>query len=295
MATRPIFEVDDFKKDWKFEGRYSVKISIANIVFLLNTEKWGIYKILTNRYSGFLTNKKPEVEIDLKFSRDAVFRLRSRHRLSSFVFSGLDKGSLLFIREDLKGEFNLKRSHASVLINRIAAHTVDTVLRVCFSRYIVKKGGILVHSAGIIHGREGYVFFGKSGSGKSTLARRFSASSIVLSDEMVCVKREKGGFFVYGTPFWGMMEKGGVNSRARLKCLFLLRQSKINGLRDADKLFFINNFFKCIMFFGETKVLCNQILDLFKLLFSAVDFKVLYFRKDIKLSDILSIEGSFPK
>lgn len=72
--------------------------------------------------------------------------------------------------------------------------------------FALKKNGVFLHSMGIKNDRgSGLVFTGKSGAGKSTLARIWHkhTKDTVLNDDRVIVRKHKGKFFIYGSPWHG--------------------------------------------------------------------------------------------
>ena len=73
-------------------------------------------------------------------------------------------------------------------------------LRVALVVQAFARGGMLFHTAGIVHGGQGYAFFGVSGSGKTTAAH-FSAPDAVLNDDLVLLWPATGGWQMYATPF----------------------------------------------------------------------------------------------
>jgi len=91
--------------------------------------------------------------------------------------------------------------------------------------------GLLIHCSGIILDGEGIIFPGISGAGKTTLAKLWQArgGGTVLSDDRVIVRREKEGYFVYGTPWPG---EGGMVScqKVPLKKILFLSKTKDNKL-----------------------------------------------------------------
>jgi hypothetical protein len=81
---------------------------------------------------------------------------------------------------------------------------VENFLRVLFAHLCVRSEALLVHSAGIVRWGHGYAFFGPSGSGKSTCSRlSLDAGCVVLSDDLVIIRKEGADLRVYGTPFHG--------------------------------------------------------------------------------------------
>ena len=59
---------------------------------------------------------------------------------------------------------------------------------------------------GIIKDNQVILFLGNSGSGKTTIAR-LSKKYIILSDEMVAIRKIKDDFFAFATPWWGRDSK----------------------------------------------------------------------------------------
>ena len=73
-------------------------------------------------------------------------------------------------------------------------------LRVALAVQAFARGGMLFHTAGIVHRGQGYAFFGVSGSGKTTAAH-FSAPDPVLNDDLVLLWPSETGWQMYATPF----------------------------------------------------------------------------------------------
>jgi hypothetical protein len=99
---------------------------------------------------------------------------------------------------------------------------IENFLRVVYARLCLRAGGLLVHAAGVVSERAGFVFFGPSGSGKTTAAR-LSLDHTVLSDDLIILMKQNGVTRVYGVPFRGdFPEAPRVNLSANLRGLFSL-------------------------------------------------------------------------
>jgi hypothetical protein len=94
-----------------------------------------------------------------------------------------------------------------------------------------REGGI-VHAAGIVLRKAGFVFLGRSGAGKSTLVRQFSFRQdvSVLSDDRVVIRKNGDRFWMAGTP-WGGEAGKAENRSCLLSGLFFLRQSSENRIK----------------------------------------------------------------
>ncbi|MGC9396967.1 MAG: hypothetical protein ACP5J4_19145 [Anaerolineae bacterium] len=80
------------------------------------------------------------------------------------------------------------------------AADIGYFLRVVLAVQAFARGGMLFHTAGIVHRGQGYAFFGVSGSGKTTAAH-FSAPDSVLNDDLVLLWPAATGWQMHATPF----------------------------------------------------------------------------------------------
>jgi len=96
--------------------------------------------------------------------------------------------------------------------------------------------GLLIHSSGTRLNSEGILFCGISGAGKTTLAQLWQAKEgvEVLSDDRVLVRREKRGYFVYGSP-WPGEGKAVSCQKAPLKKIFFISKVRRNTLTPLEK------------------------------------------------------------
>lgn len=84
---------------------------------------------------------------------------------------------------------------------------LENYLRVVTAWRAVRRGGVLLHGAGVVRADRAYVFIGPSGSGKSTLAG-LAVDGRVVSDDLTLIRRIAGEFRVAGTPFRGTHRSG---------------------------------------------------------------------------------------
>jgi hypothetical protein len=96
----------------------------------------------------------------------------------------------------------------------------------------INRRGILLHSAMVCVGGNGYLFSGTSGSGKSTLSELWLSDreAEVFTDERVIVREKNGIIYAYGTPWHGtsLIHK---NKGAPVQKIFFIRHGSENGLR----------------------------------------------------------------
>jgi len=92
--------------------------------------------------------------------------------------------------------------------------------------------GLLVHACGLkTAGGRGLLFLGNSGAGKSTTARLWKGEPGVLplSDDRLVLRKERGRFWMYGTPWHGDARVYSPQ-RAALTKVFFLKHAKKNTL-----------------------------------------------------------------
>jgi hypothetical protein len=97
--------------------------------------------------------------------------------------------------------------------------------------------GLEIHGCGVMEADgTGYLFTGQSGAGKSTLARLWvhEPGATILSDDRVILRRDDGGYWMYGTPWHGEAPLASP-ARARLSHVFLLQQHVQHELRDVAR------------------------------------------------------------
>ncbi len=103
----------------------------------------------------------------------------------------------------------------------------ENALRLAAAYRLLERGGLLLHSAGVVAAGGAWVFVGRSGAGKSTLARTAAARGFeVLSDELNAIELRDGELVAERIPFSGDFGRD-VRPRAMLPLagLFALRQA----------------------------------------------------------------------
>lgn len=94
------------------------------------------------------------------------------------------------------------------------ANVVENFLRVMASHRALEKGGVLLHSAGLVIDDRAYIFCGNSGAGKTTLTRKahqFGAK--ILSDDInLLVPDREQQYSAHAVPFTGEFGRSLINS-----------------------------------------------------------------------------------
>ncbi|MHB0995346.1 MAG: hypothetical protein ACYC2I_03140 [Elusimicrobiales bacterium] len=139
--------------------------------------------------------------------------------------------------------------------------TLDAFLRSLISSLLLRSGGMMLHSAGLVKDGRAYLFPGRSGAGKSTLSRLAAAAGAeVISDEINMVRREGTRFFVHGSPFWGEMRADGRPGRWPLGGIYLPKKARSSGLRPCGRGKLLKTLLRCLLNFEKGPAVSGLVL-----------------------------------
>jgi len=215
----------------------SLKIEVAKHIVELRIKESYLLNEVSRNYSIFLSDGEPEIKVDLELSPDvpSVDSPVAKLELQGHFMDIVD--------EYLMASLDLKHRHGWVKINpENPLYPLGTFLRNMFTLLVcLQDEGVVLHAVGVLHGDQVYIFIGPSKAGKTTVAK-LSPDKVVLSDDMVMVKRFQGQFMVFPTPCWGDMQTGmrqnrpyGINSMFKIikdKSVYLERLSRAHALAD---------------------------------------------------------------
>jgi hypothetical protein len=188
---------------------------------------------------------------------------------------------ILLQRVDFAGVVDTKtRRGKNILGKKLEGFAIESFLRICYSFLAVEQDGLLLHSAGIIRGENGYIFPGHSGTGKSTIASLATSQERVLSDELVVVRKKEKDYLVYSTPFYGTNESTACNSRALLKAAFLPVKDSQVYLKKARPALALTKLMSSVLFFSQEDGLNRRLMDISAGLVAQVPFYEMHFRRD---------------
>ncbi len=181
--------------------RYRLKIADHPVELRLPTD--GLSAEVEARYGGFMTDEDPRTVIEITFPdslRDVVDA-----GPASAVCAGAE---IRYWRNDLRAEVEPDFSRVVVAM-RETVYALDAALRIFYSVLLIRSGGLLLHAASVGIDGQAFVFAGPTESGKSEVSRMGMGNH--LTDELTPIRASGGGFVAYGSPFWGLFEKGGLN------------------------------------------------------------------------------------
>ena len=220
-----------------------VGLGIAGFGLDFKQDRAGIIPILRRRYGPFAVRSPGTY----RFS--AVSLPAAQNPFKPAVL--FDGESLTLGRGDFKAALRLA-SGAGTLAAAPNEQCLDAFLRSLLSALLIRSGGFMLHSAGLVKNGKAWLFLGRSGAGKSTLARLAAAAGgFVLSDEINLLRPEGGRFMAYGSPFWGEMRADGRPGRWPLGGIYLLKKSRANAVSPCGSAEALGLLLRCLLNFEK--------------------------------------------
>lgn len=150
---------------------------------------------------------------------------------------------------------------AEVVLSGSNVYIFDSLLRIILSFILLKKKGFLLHSSGILEGKNGYVFCGVSGSGKSTISK-FAGSRSIMSDELLVLRQNGSKWCVFSTPFNGEMKQKTRFLTGSVKKMFFLNKSRNLSEEILNNNNALKKLLRNILFFAKDKENISRIFGL---------------------------------
>ena len=155
--------------------------------------------------------------------------------------------------------------------------------------YLARIGSIIAHACGIDYEGKGILFVGESGAGKSTLTKIWNKEPGVeiLSDDRIIVRKDKGCYWIYGTPWHGDASFASP-AKVKLEKIFFIRHGQTNSAKKVAGTLPVLQFLKASFPpFWDKK--CMQFaMDFFNDLAAAVPCRELWFVPDSKIVDFVN-------
>jgi len=253
-----------------FLGRIGLEIAGFGLNF--ESDQSGIISILRCRYGKFGTAGKSGFTLKVSGASG---------RQSPFKPAIVLTGSRLELgRGDFNSSLDLDTGTGSL---RAAANEqcLDAFLRSLISFLLLRSGGFMLHSAGLVKNGKVHLFLGKSGAGKSTLSKLAAAAGAeVISDEINLLRFEKGKFRACGSPFWGEMRADGRPGSWPLGGIHLLGKARKNSLSACKGGEALNLLLRCLVNFDKSPLAAELALKNASRLLGKTGFSRLEFSKN---------------
>jgi len=222
-----------------------VIVEIGGIPILLRSGDAKFRAMLEQRYAGFLN---PSAQPASEFT---VYLNPPRTKMPDEDAQVFRNDSVWHIeRGDFRAEWDTEAGRGYVR-QSANPYAIDTVLRITHSLVLAGKSGFLLHAASAVRDGRAFLFAGASGAGKTTIARLAPEDAKVLTDEVSYVRRQKDGYFAFGTPFAGELAKVGENMRAPIAALYLLAKGPRNRIEPVARSEAARALLSNILFFAE--------------------------------------------
>src|SRR5690349_2479296 len=172
-------------------------VEIAGFPVRLRTRDRSLRRSLQDRYRHFLASPS---DLVADFTIDVVSDPPCTEDADLDV--GVDGATWRMKRGDFDASWD-----AATGLGRIRQtgnpYSTDSVLRIVHSVLLARAGGLLIHASSLVLDDRAFLFTGPSGSGKTTIASLAPPRSVLLTDEISCVRWTPQGWFAFGTPFAG--------------------------------------------------------------------------------------------
>jgi hypothetical protein len=258
-------------------ARHTAVVEIGHIPISLSTSSVEFSNLLRQRYSGFLSESRPQSE----FSIDLADQIPPSDDDVRVWREGAEWG---IERGDFRARWD-PRSGRGRVEQDLNPYSLDTVLRIVHSLILAGRGGFLLHAASAICDGRAYLFSGVSGAGKTTMTRLAPTDVTLLTDEISYVRPGADGYMAFGTPFAGELAKAGENCAAPISALFLLEKGPENRVAELPASESVSRLLRNILFFAEDPELVEKLLDTAIDFASRVPIRRLTFYPDTKVWD----------
>ncbi len=115
-------------------------------------------------------------------------------------------------------------------LNALTLMASDQIL---LTQPLAEREGCYIHASGVKFLGTGMLFVGHSDAGKSTMVKMLKGKAEILCDDRIIVRRQRGGFWIYGT--WSHGEIPTVSaSGAPLKAIFFLKKARTNRIQPVE-------------------------------------------------------------
>ncbi len=175
-------------------------IKIIDVSIQLNCPS-GLDTVLSQMYAPYIIQEEqisPQFKIEI-YLADGVEPTKCLLESTIGVYHNDE-----YLIDDLGFVANLDNLNGKgqLFVNEyMTIQKINYVLIQILGLRVLKKGGLVLHAAGLVRENKAYIFLGHSGSGKSTVAG-LSSDFRLLNDDIVGILPGKTSWYAHPTPFW---------------------------------------------------------------------------------------------
>jgi len=190
-------------------GRESIDLAIGPVVFRLESLSISQMDDLRGKFRPFVQTRASAPRPDLRVrlcpaGRASFLKLRQGVAETYRMDCRVRGGSRDCWSYEFAGTLEVAAWTAELALVEASGplfhRGLENYLRTLTASFILGRGGLLLHGAGVVRGGKAYVFFGPSGSGKTTVTH-LSPTDTVLSDDLTLLVATERGFEAAGIPF----------------------------------------------------------------------------------------------
>lgn len=228
-----------------------LRLEIGKVCLLLKIEHPEIKKKIEFYYKNYLSRGKADIYVNIRY-KDSLIKPDFESLISETEFWTLGRTnggclSLYFpgVKNDSVAVFD---GH----LNKVEIYTQDPSGQIffylfpiiLFSLLFFETKALVFHACGILSKKKGYLLLAQSGGGKSTIAKLALIQGMeILNDDRIIVRKEKGVFNIYGTPWHGENEEN-LNRSVPIREAFFLKKSWRNEIKQMSKAEAVAQLFK---------------------------------------------------
>jgi hypothetical protein len=257
----------------------SIVVEIAGLPVGFTAVHGQMRRLLLERYRNFLsrsTTTAAEFDVDVVEDPPCGAEPELRVEADGDVWR-MARGDF-----DATWDASTRRGRITQTLN---PYSTDSVLRIVHSLLLGADAGFLLHASSLVADGRAYVFTGQSGAGKTTMAMMAPAGSMLLTDEISCIRRTADGWTAFGTPFAGELGTSGEQVSAPLAGIFRLVQGPGNRIDAMTPAQAVRTLMRNILFFTPDRD--ALVLDIVCALAAAVPVRTLTFAKDPEVWDLV--------
>lgn len=257
----------------------ALTIQIADTTFKFHLDDPCINDQIKEKYVHFFVTGATDITVDTHIIREFkegdnfLPEMRREDNIS------------IMERPDFHARFD-PATHQCTLTLKDSIYSFEAFCRVFLADYLLQRSGFLLHASAVIRKDRGYIFTGVSGAGKSTIGA-LSPENVLLSDEIVIVRKREDRYWVYGTPFISKFMTGGANRGLAIEKLFFLNKSPRNFTVKISQKAALAQFLGNTVFFSRLKDDNMKIFEICSDFISSVPSFELHFRPENTIWEVV--------